>query len=202
MFKIDFAFGNDYKKVVDFCNLKAGEVFVDIGSNRGQEIDFFSKIDINMDSYEPHPWFYNFLENNFSNLDNVTLNNLAVWEKNETKNFYFKKRQSTWGDDYRSGSASLIKEKTNLLRDAFCEVKCIDIFDVLNKHENIKILKIDTEGSEYKILKRMIETSTIGKPEFIFFEDHERKIHSSEYKHDKLFVRDYLLRNNIDVFNW
>ena len=78
------------------------------------------------------------------------------------------------------GGSTLVDRKEGITGLYGAEVKCIDIVDVLNKILNdnnlqqnkIKILKIDVEGAEYHILKRLIETKTIEIPQFIFFEDH------------------------------
>ena len=36
-------YGDDYEAVVKLCDLKKGDIFIDIGANTGQEIDFFQK---------------------------------------------------------------------------------------------------------------------------------------------------------------
>ena len=40
----------------------------------------------------------------------------------------------------------------------------------------IKILKVDIEGYEVKLLKHLIQSRTIEKIEFIFLETHEKRI--------------------------
>ena len=172
----ELEYGDHYDRVWEVCQLKEGDLFIDIGSNLGQEIKYFANRGIKMDSYEPHPYFYKKLINNYGNLDNVKLNNVAIWTKNEKRNFYFKNDPSLWHERYSAGGATLVKEKEGIVGDKLCkEVDCIDIVDVINKHDNIKVLKIDVEGAEYMLLERLIEADLIEKPEFLFVEDHSRK---------------------------
>lgn len=194
-------YGESIHELESLCNLKAGDVFVDCGANLGQEIDFFNGSGIIFDSYEPHPYFYNKIIKRFGDNPNVTINNLAVWINDETLNFFFKKPVAEWGDNHRSGGASLVR-KTNH-RGEMTSVKCIDIVDIINKHEKIKILKIDIEGAEYKVIKRLIDTGLINKPEFIFFEDHERKIvNNPEFLSDKKDVQEFVNNTDFKFYNW
>jgi len=157
---------------------------------------------LEFDSYEPHPYFYNKLETMFKDNKNVKLNNLAVWNKNEERSFYFKKHPAIWGDNHTSGGASLLSEKTNIPGNIECAVECIDIVDVIKKHKRIKILKIDTEGAEYHILNRLIESGLHTIPEFIFFEDHTRKILSTEYSALKEKFKEHVRNLNLNFYLW
>ena len=42
---------------------KNNDVFIDLGANLGQEIEYFSRLSLNIHSYEPHPYFFNKLYN-------------------------------------------------------------------------------------------------------------------------------------------
>jgi len=196
------SFGADYTEVVTMCNLKAGDIFIDAGSNLGQEIEYFKDLGVILDSYEPHPYFFEKIKKEYGNLENVTLNNKAVWIKNQRKNFFFKKDPAAWGDNHSSGGASLIKEKANLQGTFGCESECVDIADIIQKHDHIKVLKIDVEGAEYHLLRRLISKDLINKPEFIFFEDHSRKVNSEEFRENKQFVQNYVDLTGIKFYNW
>ena len=202
MFFDEKFFGIDYAEVVTMCNLKKGDVFIDAGSNLGQEIEYFKDLGITLDSYEPHPYFFEKIKKEYGNLENVTLNNKAVWINNQRKNFFFKKDPRSWGANYSSGGASLLKEKENLPGTFGCVVECVDVADIIQKHDRIKILKIDVEGAEYHLLRRLISKGLIGKPEFIFFEDHSRKVKSEEFRENKQFVQNYVDLEGIKFYNW
>lgn len=203
MFISDKNYGEDYDLVIEMCRPKAGDVFVDIGANLGQEIEFFSKFGMMIDSYEPHPYFFKKINDMFGHLNNVNVTNSAVWSKNEIRSFYFKKPESQWGENHRSGGASLCLEKSNILRQHNTEVSCIDVAEIVRNHDSIKILKIDAEGAEYDILYRLVEESLIFKPEFIFFEDHERKMSTSKaFMEKKRRFRDFATKNGLSLYSW
>ena len=194
-------YSEDRDSVVSLCNLKTGDVFIDCGANLGQEISLFSDMGIVFDSYEPHPYFFNKLVENFKDKKNVNITKKAVWVKNTNLEFYFKKPEEMWGDNHRSGGASLIKKSNHIGGKTM--VESIDIVDVIEKHEKIKVLKIDIEGAEYKVLRKLIDTNLIHKPEFIFFEDHERKIvNRDEFQLDKKYVKDFVDRTGFKFYNW
>jgi len=188
-------------EVVKLCNLKKDDVFVDCGSNLGQEIDSFLDEGVIFDSYEPHPYFYKKLDLKYKNHERISLTNKAVWINSLNLEFYFKKPIKEWGDNHVSGGASLLR-KTNH-RGENVSVDCIDIVDVVKKHEKIKILKLDIEGAEYKVLRRLIETGLIDKPEFIFFEDHEAKvINKKDFIKDKRVVEKFVNDTKFKFYNW
>ena len=86
------------------------------------------------------------------------------------------------------GGSTLVNRKEGISGLYGAKVKCVDIVDVLNKilsdkrfqQNKIKILKIDVEGAEYHILKRLIKSNMIEVPEFIFFEDHSHRMYCKQ----------------------
>jgi FkbM family methyltransferase len=56
------------------------------------------------------------------------------------------------------------------------EVDCIDISDIINKYsdEDYIVVKIDVEGAEYEIVRKMIRDGTIDKVNELFVEWHSR----------------------------
>lgn len=228
MFFDDKAYGDDYDAVSRMCNLQKGDIFIDIGANTGQEIEYFASRDLTVDSYEPHPELFNFLKSKYSGYSNITLNNAAVYNSNCYKILYFKKPPKD-NDDWflGDGGATLVNRKKNIPGRHGAEVRCIDIVDVLNKilswrgrpsealavdsnlrQDKLKILKIDVEGAEYHILKRLIETNMIGIPQFIFFEDHSHKMYynaefdQNEFDQNKKYVEMFVKNNDFKFYRW
>ena len=195
-------YGAFYDDVVKLTGIKDSDVFVDIGANLGQEIEYFSKLNVIIDSYEPHPYFFDKIVKKFEHLPNVKITNAAVWSKKCASNFYFKKSPDLWGDNHRSGGASLYIDKINVQSEYSTQVECIDIVDIVSSHDKIKILKIDAEGAEYDILLRLFESSLITKPEFIFFEDHERKMTSRVFMNNKRQFANLVNQNGLTLYNW
>jgi len=198
-------YGAVYDDVVKLTGLQAGDVFIDVGANLGQEIEYFSNLGVTIDSYEPHPYFFKKLVEKYSNLPNVTLNQTAVSDINKKANFYFKKPSHMWTENHSSGGASLVWQKIagSNPRLECLEVTCEDIVDIVSRHDKIKILKIDIEGAEYSVLRRLIEANLIEKPEFLFFEDHSRKIANvPEFDNDKQFFCDFVEKSGFKARCW
>ena len=55
-------------------------VFVDVGANKGQSIDFFLKLNSKATIYafEPNPSLFKFLQNKYKNYPNIQLFNLGI----------------------------------------------------------------------------------------------------------------------------
>ena len=195
---VTYGIPENFREVVRITDIKKGDVFLDLGANVGQEIEFFGALGVNMHSYEPHPFNFGILEEKYKHTKNVELYNKAVWVDNCQRMLYFKYPASTQKIDE---GATLIFGKTSNCNEAHM-VDCIDICDVVNKLENIKILKIDVEGAEYHLLKRLIEKDLILKPEFIFAEDHSRKMTNKEFSENQKFVQNFAIENKIKIFRW
>jgi FkbM family methyltransferase len=213
---------NDLRNVINLCKIQptCNDVFIDIGSRCGEEIDFFTQYGMTIDSFEAHPITFDFLCNKYRG--EVTLNkeiqknvlinqsltfsitNAAVWNSQEEKIFYFKESPNSvyWG--HHDGGSTLMGSKSTISTTSGCKVQTIDIADIIRSwnHKKIKILKIDAEGVEYHLLKRLIDTGLIFKPEFIFFEDHGEKINSEEFFKLKEFVLDFKEKNNLKFYKW
>ena len=124
---------------------------VDIGANEGQSIKRFNKIfkKTTIYSIEPSKFAYEFLLANYKNSKNVYLFNYAIGDIAKKKLFY----------DYNESVLSSFhkinkKESLNLkYKKEEVQVITLDQFCKLKKLTNVNILKIDTQGSETKILR-------------------------------------------------
>jgi hypothetical protein len=57
------------------------------------------------------------------------------------------------------------------------EVKCIDIVDIINKYLNaFLVVKLDVEGSEFRILRRLLESGMIQHINHLYVEWHTRYV--------------------------
>jgi len=176
-------------------NIKAGDVFVDIGANIGQELQYLAPLGVTVYSYEPHPIFYNMIHNLYGNLPNVSIKEMAVSNYNGEANLFCKKSETAI-----NGGPS-IKHKFNCLPVPSYKVKVIKITDIikpiLEKHGTIKVLKIDTEGSEFDILKDLMESDIdLSKIEYLYMEDHYGEIGNEDYYTTRDFVIDNWPKTN------
>lgn len=229
IYENNIAYGEpgNIRKTLKMCNVDLEfyepykDVFIDVGTNAGQEIDFFMQYNIFIDSYEAHPKTYEYLCNKYrgditfdsitkskvlkNNYADFSITNAPVWKCSENKIFYFKEPPNTKYFGHGDGGSTLMgTEKITVSSRYGLNMKTIDIVDVINKwkEHNIKILKLDVEGAEYHILKRLIDEDLIFKPEYIFFEDHGEKIDSEEFFRLRDFVLDFKEKNNLKFYKW
>ena len=73
----DKPYSCDYESVANLCKIKKGDIFIDIGANLGQEIEYFARRGLFLDSYEPHPVLYKNLKEKYLGYSNITLNNVS-----------------------------------------------------------------------------------------------------------------------------
>ena len=168
------------------------KVIFDVGGHHGESIIFFIKnFDIcKIYSFEP-------LENNFFKLKDNTINiskkviylNFALGNKKEKKVIkeMIESSSSTLNDI--NENSKYFKRKKFFLgvkkHQKMFEEKIIQVekgIDVINKFKinKIDLLKIDTEGYEYNVIKGL--GRSINKVKFIIFEHHYDLMINKKYK--------------------
>ena len=138
---------DEYKlKNIDF---KPGDVVIDIGANVGCVSVFLAKKFpyLKIYSYEAHPVNYkNLLKNiEINKIENIVPNNFIVLDKDDDGVDIELNR-------HNSGSTSIFK--TNSKSPESFNVKTISLDTIIEKNNinDIKFLKLDCEGSEFRIL--------------------------------------------------
>ncbi len=151
--------------------------FIDIGANIGATSIPLAKYHPQTDFqlFEPHPLLFKNLCDNisFNKLSNVTAHNFAITNSSEKSlPFYAQKNSDNLG-------LSSFKKNYDIDEHDVIDVKCLSIDDAFEKHNvPIRVIKIDTQGSELQVLLSAKNTIKRYKP-VIFFE------FESEYFEDK-----------------
>ncbi len=184
---IDFFYKIRIKKFFlnQFKNKKINSL-IDVGAHRGETVIFFKKfLKINkIYCYEASFENFKFLKNNLNkkNFSNIRIINLGIGEKNEIKklNELVESQSSTFNQI--NLNTKYTKRKINFLRFFFkfnnivkkkINIRIVTLKDEMTKNiklKNIDILKIDTEGYEYNVLKGL--GNEILKIKYIYFEHH------------------------------
>ena len=153
----------DMKKFI----IKDNPLFLDVGANFGQTIDEFSEIfpDCRINSFEPSPTVYEFLRKKTSKMENVRIWNYGIGSTtkplvlNENSN----PNMSSFLEIGKDGWGS-IENKTSVPMttvDKFCQEQNI---------EKIDVLKIDTQGFEFEVLKGAEISMQDNKIGLLYFE--------------------------------
>lgn len=128
---------------------------VDIGANIGDTIALLRTDGVNQNIYaiEGEPSFYALLEKNIQQFTNVKTIQKFLGEQTGMEKLTFEQEE---------GTAKLSKNDKKAI-----EIQKLD--DLLSNVENVKFLKIDTDGFDLKILRGAFEIIKINKP-ILFFE--------------------------------
>ena len=150
-------------------------IFFDVGAHKGETITRFQK-HFNKDNileihcFEPIKKFANILKD--QNFKNVKINNFLLLEKINNENNFYNVSKTSASSIYKPDEEwlKLKKTKTNKEYSYTLELvksDTIDNYCVTNNINNIDFLKIDTQGSENKVLMGASEMIRKGKISFI-----------------------------------
>jgi len=161
-----------------------GLSIVDVGSNKGQSIDFFLKINnqATIFGFEPNQKLYTGLKKKYEQQANVHLFNLGVSSNNgkllfhenildETSTF----EQINFDSEYLKKKAKVLGVNKNELVVGSYEVEVTTLQSFLESHPGkyFDVLKIDVEGHELQTLKGLFTGIRENYPiRFIQIESH------------------------------
>ena len=189
--------GNKKKIISYFKNFcKDNSITIlDIGTHKGETIDFFIKYFNVKKIYccEPNIKIFSNLKNKKKyKKNNIQLFNLALGDKNEKKELNILKDSSSSTLNNIDIKTKYFERKKKIIslfsksKQYFIEKQNIQIcktsdFIDDNRINNIEILKIDTEGYEFNVLKG-IEDDQYKLIKFIYFEHHYDLMLKKKYK--------------------
>lgn len=121
---------------------KRPKTVLDIGGNIGQfsvTINHILGGKSKIDTFEPNPYAFEYLEKNTQNLKNIRLFRYGLGEKNETITLYFEPTRSAIGSFIKDNAGENIEEQ---------KVKIIKDVKNRTKRMHYELIKIDVEGYE------------------------------------------------------
>jgi FkbM family methyltransferase len=127
------------------------KIAFDIGANIGQTVDELLPNYDKIICFEPNPNLVTVIKNKFFNNDKVTIEELGLSDKTETKKFNISNSHvvSTFSEDWINNSRF-----TNVYNwDTSIDVKTTTLDEVIDKYGIPYFIKIDVEGYEYEVLK-------------------------------------------------
>lgn len=190
-------------------------VYVDCGCNQGEVLESAVRElpGFEFHAFEPHPELFSKLKGRFASMPNVHLHEQAVWIEDTTINFY----ESTMNESgvRKLDGSTLMQGKLPGSRHAApvdyenpLAVQAIDFSRwLLNsfKKSDLIIVKMDIEGAEYDVLRKMLEDQSVQLLKKLFVEFHfeskgkQRLEFVTKDQHDQLIAQ---LRNNVDLQEW
>lgn len=169
-------------------------IVMDVGANIGQSVNTYKELlpHCEIHSFEPGPATFEVLKKNVSSHSNVHVNNLAVGSLSGKKTFlensYPNMSSFLRPDEYCWGEIVAENEVEVTTLDRYCEEKGI---------QHVSLLKTDTQGYEFEVLKGAAELLRSNRIEMIFME----VIFSAMYKDLPTFdeVYRFLLDRNFKL---
>tara|TARA_B100001057_G_scaffold492480_1_gene584961 strand:+ start:4051 stop:4764 length:714 start_codon:yes stop_codon:yes gene_type:complete len=182
-------------------------VYVDVGAHKGTYTDLIIK---NFQTkkilmFEPQEKIFSFLKNKYKNNQSVSIFNKALSEKKEFLNFNFNKHDLTSSLSTLDSNNSYLKLKAKLfgtdtegMIEKKLKVETSTLFSLMEETntEAIDLLKIDTEGHEFQVIKGIKDK--IKNVRFILVEFHNDEIYVS-YDPNKL--HEFLISKNFKLMN-
>ena len=198
------------KKIVNFIKKKIPHINIlfDIGAHKGESIGFFvNNFKVNyIYSFEPSLSNYNELKKKILNYSkkfkniNFKIYNYGFGDKktNSILNQAIESSSSTFnkiniGSKYYNKKIFYLKNnKGSFFKETASKLDTLDNFFDENKIKSVDLIKLDTEGYEYFILKGF--PKNLNKVKFIIFEHHYDNMLIKNYTF--LSINDLLKKNN------
>lgn len=102
--------------------------------------------------FEPHPRYYKELEDEFSNMENIHLFNLALSNKIGYIDFYQTKKANCSSILEPNSLDDSIKDREEIKSYTKSLIQCDTLDNVLKDVNIVDYMKLDTQGSEYEII--------------------------------------------------
>ena len=182
--------------------------FFDVGSHMGTYSDLILKNfeDSKVFMFEPQINIFKKIKIKYKYYKNVKIYNCAIYDKSTQKKIYINKHDLTSGlsplnlksNKYLQLKAKLFGTTTSrmILKEPKIKTKKLFTIIKLNKIKKIDLLKIDTEGHEFEVLKGI--ERAIKNIRYILIEFHNDKIYLS-YNPKK--IHNHLIKNNFVLKN-
>jgi len=174
-------------------SLRKGDVIFDIGANRGQSIEFFSKLypENQIYAFEPNEFLYEKLVLKYKKNKKISIFNLGVSDINGKKEFHLNLLDETSSFESINLESSHVKKKARFLgvqpnslitRSLEVDTICLDGFILEYKIDSIGILKIDVEGHELSVLKGLFREEKEKSIKYLQIENHRNDMYKEQYE--------------------
>lgn len=157
------------------ADTRAGDLCLDLGANVGEFTTRMARTGADVISFEPDPGALSVLQKAIEGLPNVTLIQKAAGHQNDNLMLH---RSDKWSADQpaaRTQSSSLMNSGKSADDANAVMVEVVDIISFVEELDrDIRIVKMDIEGAEWEIMRRLIDHPVLSRIDCIFVETHER----------------------------
>lgn len=178
--------------------IDSGSLVIDCGANIGDITALFLGRGAQVICFEPDPMAFSALQKRFGDNPRIRLINSAVSDQNGKASFYLHKDRRDGGGEEYTVSSSLLREKKNVDAQKGIVVELTDLSEYVSAlGRKVDVLKLDVEGAEISILKKMIREGTYAGIGLMLVETHETKIpgHDREVADIRELIREKGISN-------
>lgn len=184
------------------------DLVIDVGSNKGQTIDFFLKINsaCKIYGFEPNPALYDYLIKKYGHLKNIQLFNMGVSSQSGELIFNENVLNHTSSFESVNKDSAFLKKKAkilgvsvdNIIKNSY-PVRTITLSEFIqsNIKSDIDIIKIDTEGHEYSCLVGLFNNKLNVHIKYLQLESHNDDMYQSANTNEEITV--LLKQNNFEL---
>src|SRR6266508_1081015 len=166
-----------YVKLIPILHkLNKDSIVIDCGANIGDITKKFAVTGATVHAFEPDPLAFDLLKKRFEKTPNVILYKQGVWDKETDLILFTHKDQQNQELAYTVGS-SIISNKINVDQEKKQTNHVIDLSHFIsNLGKRVNLIKLDVEGAETAILKKILKDKTYNLFDKMYVETHETKI--------------------------
>lgn len=188
------------------------KIFIDCGSNVGQGLRRFASM-YNMDSswivetFEPNPQLIETLKSNIADLPmSIHVHNKAVWDKTGEVHFSIMLEESEGSSVEKLMDAGICADPNSASyrkHDTIITAPSVDISTVLSAYskDDYIVVKLDIEGSEFAVVRKMLVDGTIDMIDELYVEWHTQYLSSENIEKQAELVRQISSRG-IHIHEW
>lgn len=187
-------------------------IFIDCGSNLGQglrQIALIHHMDASwiVETFEPNPYLIKDLTANLSVLPlNITIHNKAVWDEDGEVSFSVMLEESEGSSvEKLMAVAECADQQSGSFRkhDHIITVPSVDISTVLKAYtkEDRIVVKLDIEGSEFCVLRKMLADDTMDLVNELYIEWHTKYINGESKETEAALIQQISARG-VQIHGW
>lgn len=157
-------------------DLTKGDVAIDGGANVGVVTAAMAEGGATVYAFEPNPDAFARLQARFAGQPHVHCLPQGVLDEPGRARLFLHQNAAEDPVLWSTGS-SLREDKGNVAKDRFVDIEVVDLCAFIRGlGRKVRLLKLDVEGVECRILRRLIQTGMIHEIEHVWVETHDQKI--------------------------
>jgi FkbM family methyltransferase len=157
-----------------FRDVRPGDLALDCGAHTGRITEVLAARGAEVIAFEPNPDAYAVLSERFAGHPRVRCVQAAVATTEGRAPLYLHARAAE-SPVARATGSSLLQDKGNVDPETWVEVETVDLDAFVRGLDgDVALLKLDVEGMELPVLRRLAETGTIDRIRHLLVEMHDR----------------------------